>query len=193
MAISDRIKAEARRTIDGMQRFYEKYSDETDDREELEHRIARVEASMEGCNGLTQDEKIQKTAENVFELTCAQERSYDALRLELRRTRDEHKGEFAEMKKQNARDFAALHNEIKTGLANVMKKIEDSGCDSSTSMKKSDKSRTLMQLISNHPLLAFNSFMFLLILVFVSGHFDELLRLFGVASSAAGAPAPTGN
>ena len=84
MAISDRIKAEARRTIDGMQRFYEKYSDETDDREELEHRIARVEASMEGCNGLTQDEKIQKTAENVFELTCAQERSYDALRLELR-------------------------------------------------------------------------------------------------------------
>ena len=84
MAISDRIQAEARRTIDGIQRFYEKYSDEVDDAVEREHRIARVEASMEGCNGLSQEDKIQKTAENVFELTCAQERSYDAIRMELR-------------------------------------------------------------------------------------------------------------
>ncbi len=193
MAISDRIKAEARRTIDGMQRFYEKYSEEADDAEELEHRIARVEASMEGCNGLTQDEKIQKTAENVFELTCAQERSYDALRVEIRKTREEYKREFEDMKTQSAKEFSDLKSDIKTGLNNVMKKIEDSGCDSSSSMKNTDKSRSLMQLISKHPLLAFNSFIFLLIMVFVSGHFDEILRLFGVASSAAGAPAPTGN
>ena len=98
MAISDRIRAEASRTIDGMQKFYEKYSDDTDDAEELEHRIARVEASMEGCNGLTQDEKIQKTAENVFELTCAQERNYDAIRREIKITRDGYKEEFRELR-----------------------------------------------------------------------------------------------
>jgi len=187
VAISDRIKAEARRTIDGMQRFYEKYSDEADDAEELEHRIARVEASMEGCNGLTQDEKIQKTAENVFELTCAQERSYDALRMEIRKTREEYKREFNEMKAQSAKEFSDLSSDIKTGLNNVMKKIEDSGSDSAASMKKTDKSHALMQLISKHPLLAFNSFIFLLILVFVSGHFDEILKLFGTTTGAPGA------
>ena len=172
MAISDRIRAEANRTIDGMQKFYEKYSDDTDDAEELEHRIARVEASMEGCNGLTQDEKIQKTAENVFELTCAQERSYDAIRREIKITRDEYKEEFRE-----------LRTDLKKGLDDVMKKIEDSGEDSesdsdaSISAQKAGKS-LLTKIISEHPLLAFNSFVFLLLLVFVSGHFDDILKLF---------------
>lgn len=189
VAISDRIKAEARRTIDGMTRFYQKYSDEADDTEELEHRIARVEASMEGCNGLTQDEKIQKTAENVFELTCAQERSYDTLRMELRKTRDEYKSEFNEMRKLNSQDFEKLEKELKKGLDGVMKKIEDSGCDSSSAFRppaatggaavKEGGLAILMNVISNHPLLAFNSFMFLLVLVFVSGHFKDILGLFG--------------
>ena len=182
MAISDRIKAEARRTIDGMTRFYEKYSDEADDAEELEHRIARVEASMEGCNGLSHDDKIQKTAENVFELTCAQERSYDALRMELRRTRDEHKSEFVEIKKLNAKDFETLQKEIRNGLANVVKKIEDSGSDSSASCKgktSEDKPmKFLAKIVSEHPVMALNSFLFLLVLVFISGHFDDILRLF---------------
>ena len=181
VAISDRIKAEARRTIDGMQRFYEKYSDESDDAEELEHRIARVEASMEGCNGLTQDEKIQKTAENVFELTCAQERSYDSLRRELKINRDEYRKECAEIRRQNAEDFRNLKEGLKKGLDDVMKKIEDSGSDSSASIggsKKNVQSRILMKIISEHPLLAFNSFVFLLVLVFISGHFKDILSLF---------------
>ena len=97
MAVSERIKAEARRTIDGMQKFYEKYSDDVDDAEELEHRVARVEAAMEGCNGLSQEEKIQKTAENLFELTCSQERTYDAMRRELKLTRDAYKNEMVKM------------------------------------------------------------------------------------------------
>ena len=170
MAISDRIRAEASRTIDGMQKFYEKYSDDTDDAEELEHRIARVEASMEGCNGLTQDEKIQKTAENVFELTCAQERNYDAIRREIKITRDGYKEEFRE-----------LRMELKKGLDDVMKKIEDSGSDSSAGHSKSQESpgrSLLLKIISDHPLLAFNSFIFLLLLVFISGHFDDILKLF---------------
>ena len=184
MAVSDRIKAEALRTIEGMQRFYSKYSDDIDDAEELEHRIARVEASMEGCNGLTQDEKIQKTAENVFELTCAQERSYDALRMELRRTRDEWRNEFAELKNQNALDFASVQQEIKKGLEGVVKKIEDSGMDSSASVQsgaasKVKNSKILSKFIMEHPLIVFNAFIFILILVFVSGHFEILAKMFG--------------
>lgn len=167
MAISDRIKAEASRTIDNMQRFYAKYSDETDDAEELEHRIARIEASMEGCNGLTQDEKIQKTAENVFELTCAQERSYDSLRREIKITRDEYKKECREIK-------AALTK----GISDLSKKIEESGTDSSSSMgKKIYKPHSMSKIIADNPLLAFYAFIILLVLVFVSGHFDVLASL----------------
>lgn len=182
MAISDRIKAEARRTIDGMTRFYEKFSDDADDAEELEHRIARIEASLEGCNGLSHDDKIQKTAENVFELTCAQERSYDALRMELRKSREEYKGEFLEMKKLNSEDFETLQKEIRDGLANVVKKIEDSGMDSSGSCKEGQSDdkhmKSLAKIVSDHPVMALNSFLFLLVLVFISGHFDDILRLF---------------
>lgn len=177
MAISDRIKAEASRTIDGMQRFYAKYSDEADDAEELEHRIARIEASMEGCNGLTQDEKIQKTAENVFELTCAQERSYDSLRREIKITRDEYRRECGEIKQ-----------ELKKGLSDVMKKIEDSGMDSSSGASKKDYSgKVVTKIIAEHPLIAFNTFIFVLILVFVSGHFDILASLIRGAKAAGGA------
>ena len=169
MAISDRIKAEAERTIAGMQRFAEKYGDDVDDAEELEHRIARIEASLEGCNGLTQDEKIQKTAENLFELTCAQERTYDSLRREIKITRDEYRQECKEIKE-----------ELKKGLDEVIKKIEDSGMDSSSSTSsKKNNGKMLSKIISDHPVLAFNAFMFMLVLVFVSGHFDAIVKIFG--------------
>jgi len=182
VAISDRIKAEARRTIDGMQKFYDKYSDDIDDAEELEHRIARVEASMEGCNGLTQDEKIQKTAENVFELTCAQERTYDALRREIKLSRDEYKLEFKEIK----HDFSDIRKELKEGIASLAKKIEDSGMDSSaTPGCKNVHTKALWRIISDHPLLAFNAFMFIILLVFISGHFEMLTKLCGYAGSGA--------
>lgn len=183
MAISDRIRAEARRTIDGMQKFYQKYSDDIDDAEELEHRIARVEASMEGCNGLSQDEKIQKTAENLFELTCAQERSYDALRREMRLTRDEYKRECDEIKKVNARDFEALQQELRAGLKSIKDTIESSGCDSAATVSKSKRSSTFSKFISEHPLIAFNAFIFVLLLVFISGHFEFFEGLCGVAGA----------
>lgn len=173
MAISDRIKAEAERTIAGMQRFAAKYGDDVDEAEELEHRISRVEASMEGCNGLTPEEKIQKTAENVFELTCAQERSFDSLRREIKITRDQYLKECEEIK-----------IELKKGLSSVVKKIEDSGMDCSSSGKapsskqsQSPKSGVVSKIVADHPLLAFNAFIFILILTFVSGHFDAITKL----------------
>ena len=186
MAISDRILAEARRTIDGMQKFYEKYGDDIDDSEELEHRIARVEASMEGCNVLTQDEKVQKTAENLFELTCAQERTYDALRREMRITRDEYKRECDEIKKINARDFEAIRQELRTGLKSIKTTIESSGCDSlsNSSQQKSRSSspKALSRFVSEHPIISFNAFIFVILLVFISGHFEFIEKLFGVAN-----------
>ena len=168
-----------------MQKFYQKYSDDIDDAEELEHRIARVEASMEGCNGLSQDEKIQKTAENLFELTCAQERSYDALRREMRLTRDEYKRECEEIKKVNARDFEALQQELRAGLKSIKDTIESSGCDSSATVSKNSNksSKTFLKFISEHPIIAFNAFIFVLILVFISGHFEFLEKLCGVAGT----------
>lgn len=173
MAISDRIKAEARRTIDGIERYYEKFGIDVDDAEEREHRIARIEAAMEGCNGLTHDEKVQKTAENLFELTCAQERSYDMTRKEIKLLRDE-----------NNKEFDILRGELKDGLKNVIKKIEESGSDGSghSHSAKVDKHihhHLITKIISDHPVIAFNTFVFVLLLVFVSGHFQELAKLFG--------------
>ena len=169
-----------------MQKFYEKYGDDIDDSEELEHRIARVEASMEGCNGLTQDEKVQKTAENLFELTCAQERTYDALRREMRLTRDEYKRECYEIKKINARDFEALQQELRAGLKSIKTTIESSGCDSSSnssqSKSKSSSQKTFSKFISEHPLIAFNAFIFVILLVFISGHFEFLEKICGVSN-----------
>ena len=162
-----------------MQKFYEKYSDDIDDAEELEHRIARVEAAMDGCNGLSQEDKIQKTAENLFELTCAQERTYDALRRELKVARE-----------QSSKDFEAIREEIDKGFKEVAKKIEDSGSDSSASMStrpsgrsnQSNQSKLLTKVISEHPILAFNAFIFILILVFVSGHFEMITKMLGFAN-----------
>ena len=194
MAVSERIKAEARRTIDGMQKFYENYSDDVDDAEELEHRVARVEAAMEGCNGLSQEEKIQKTAENLFELTCSQERTYDAMRRELKLTREAYKNEMVKMGEQFSKEIKELKISLQDEFKTVLTKIEDSGSDSAAQplLLPSQTTETtsgspgsqggltslLTKIISDNPGFSFATFIFILILVLISGHFDEFLRLF---------------
>lgn len=176
MAISDRIRAEARRTIDGIQKYYEKCGADLEDAEEREHRIARIEAAMEGCNGLSPDDKVQKTAENVFELTCSQERSFNIMRMDIKRLRDE-----------NNKEFDTLRGEIKTGMQEIVKKIEDSGRDCAAHAGPASKAGEdvhgvlgfMTKIISEHPLLTFAAFMSVLILVFVSGHFELLAKLVG--------------
>lgn len=178
MAISDRIKAEARRTIDGIERYYAKFGMDVDYADEREHRIARIEAVMEGCNGLTPEEKVQKTAENVFELACAQERSFDMMRSEIKKLRDE-----------NNKEFDVLRGELREGLQKVINKIEESGSDGQKSSTTSDATASisasdmhrhlLAKIISDHPVIAFNTFVFVLLLVFISGHFQELAKLWG--------------
>lgn len=175
MAIKDRIRAEARRTIDGIESFYKEFGG---DSEEKEHRIARIEAAMEGCNGLTQEEKVQKTAENLFELTCAQERAFDSMRKEIKTLRDE-----------NNKEFDILRVEMRDGLKEIIKKIEESGSTNSgktTSNTPSTPStsnlhqRLILKLISDHPVITLNAFLFTLVLVFISGHFDDIMKACGV-------------
>ena len=185
MAIKDRIRAEARRTIDGIQNYYNKYGADVEDAEEKEHRIARIEAAMEGCNGLSQEDKVQKTAENLFELTCAQERAFDAMRKEIKILRDE-----------NNKEFDILRVEMREGMRDIIDKIQDSGFTAntaSTQLTQSTQSNQSSQpsepqslhthfiskLISEHPVVALNAFVFMLILVFISGHFDDILKVFG--------------
>ena len=70
---------------------------------------------------------------------------------------------------------------LKEGLASVMKKIEDSGSDSSASMSsKAKSSKFLLKTVSEHPALVTSAFMFILILVFVSGHFELLGKMCGL-------------
>ena len=171
MAISDRIRAEAKRTIEGMTKYYQEYSDYADESEELEHRIARIEASMEGCNGLSQEDKVQKTAENVFELTCAQERTYDALRCELKRTRQTIRDELKE-------GLEGLKSDLKSDLGRMEKKIEESGSDSSATCKH--HKHFITKFISENPAMSCGVFVFFLILVFLSGHFELIAKMCGV-------------
>lgn len=170
MAITDRIRAEAVRTIKGIQSYYEKYGGDHEDAEEMEHRISRIEATMEGCNGLSQEDKVQKTAENLFELTCSQERLFDSMRKEIKLLRDE-----------NNKEFDILRAEVKEGLEGVIKKIEDSGSGSKPPPEnyESIKFKFVYKLISDHPVLALNAFLFVLVLVFISGHFEALIKLCG--------------
>lgn len=192
MAVSERIKAEARRTISGMQKFYEKYSDDVDDAEELEHRVARVEAAMEGCNGLSQEEKIQKTAENLFELTCSQERTYDAVRRELKIMRDLYRDEISKVGERFSSELKDLHNSLQGEIKSVIDKIGDSGSDGMPQLipfnghikenvpdRKNEKFQFLAKIVSEHPEFTFFTLIVVLVLAFVSGHIDELLGLLG--------------
>jgi len=108
MAISKQLRDEADRTIAGISDYYEKYGDTLIDAEEREHRISKVTAALEGCNGLTEKEKIQKTAENLFGLTCTWERDSLALKRELRLNREEFSKAFDKSKKETAEEFTKL-------------------------------------------------------------------------------------
>ena len=167
MAISARIEAEAKRTIDGIRRFYEQYGDEYCDSAEREFRIARIEAAKEGCNGLTQEEKIQKTAENVFEFACAQERTYDALRLEIKKSGDT----FSEKLNQG---LDKIKSEMQAGFKEISSKIEES-CFDQPDRKRARRRipvwSRVTDLICGHPDMTFLTIIIILILSFVSGNF----------------------
>jgi hypothetical protein len=98
------------------------------------------------------------------------------MRLEIKQLRDE-----------NNKEFDIMRGELRDGLDKVIKKIEESGSDgrqpstSGLAATAAAHHRLIAKIISEHPLLSFNAFVFVLLLVFISGHFAELTKLFGGA------------
>lgn len=78
MPITDHIKQVAERTIGLIQDYYKRNPNESF--QEQEARISRVERAMEACNGFEEEEKLQRVAENVFEMTCSWEIGTDAIK-----------------------------------------------------------------------------------------------------------------
>lgn len=120
MAISKQLKDEADRTIAGITEYFRTHGDSIADSAEMEHRIGKVTAALEGCNGLTEKEKIQKTAENLFGLTCSWERDSLAIRRELHLNRETTTSEFGKSKRESEAAFKALGDR----LASVSSKMD---------------------------------------------------------------------
>lgn len=78
MPITDHIKQVAERTIGLIQDYYKRNPNESF--QEQEARISRIERAMEACNGFEPEEKLQRVAENVFEITCSWEVGTDAIK-----------------------------------------------------------------------------------------------------------------
>lgn len=173
MAVSERIEAEAQRTIAGIQEFYRDLGNGAGSKEEMEHRIRRVEAVKEGCNGLTQEEKVQKTAENLFELTCAQERLFDSVRREI--------WDVKNIVEENKEEFKNVRQDIKE-----LKGLIEESCVDSVPKPRSKKNWPFSKIIAENPGWSFLTFIFILILAFVSGHFEFFSNLFTAAKPAIG-------
>lgn len=128
MAITPHIEAEAKRTIEGIQDYYKNYSDSPGDFEEMEHRIARVERLKEACNGFTEKEKLQATAENLFEVGSAWERGSDEIKKIIKKnnklTADQIL-KLSEETKEMQRENNSNYDKINTSLKDLAKNFND--------------------------------------------------------------------
>ena len=137
MAITPHIEAEAKRTIEGIQDYYKNYSDSPGDFEEMEHRIARVERLKEACNGFTEKEKLQATAENLFEVGSAWERGSDEIKKIIKKNNkltadqilklsEETKESFKEIQRENNSNYDRIQESLQNLAKNVNDKFEES-------------------------------------------------------------------
>ena len=128
MAITPHIEAEAKRTIEGIQYYYKNYSDSPGDFEEMEHRIARVERLKEACNGFTEKEKLQATAENLFEVGSAWERGSDEIKKIIKKNNKltaEQILKLSEETKEMQRENNSNYDKINTSLKDLAKNFND--------------------------------------------------------------------
>ena len=125
MPITHHIEEVARRTIDEIQDYYKNYSDDINDSDEMEHRIARVERLKEACNGLTEKDKLQKTAENLFEVGTAWERGQDTIKKVIRKNQKEVEAKLAEFRKENNENLEKIQKAIKELFDHMNKKFEE--------------------------------------------------------------------
>ena len=194
MPITPHIEAEAKRTIEEIQEYYKNYSDGPGDFEEMEHRITRVERLKEACNGLTDKEKLQSTAENLFEVGSAWERGSDEIKKiikkNIRRTEEqitklgeENQTNFNEIKKKNNDNYVKIQKSIELLSDNVNKRFDEfKKYNDDNFVKKDDKKEDIkesytfkgkiLNFIDKHFSGVAVWTIILFLLIFISGHID---------------------
>lgn len=196
MAITPHIEAEAKRTIEGIQDYYKNYSDSPGDFEEMEHRIARVERLKEACNGFTEKEKLQATAENLFEVGSAWERGSDEIKKIIKKnnklTADQIlklSEETKEMQRENNSNYDKINTSLKDLAKNFNDKFEESRKYNDQHFIRKDKPKEeikdsytfkgkILNFIDHHFLGVAVWTIVILMFIFISGHTDILQMLF---------------
>lgn len=196
MAITPHIEAEAKRTIEGIQDYYKNYSDSPGDFEEMEHRIARVERLKEACNGFTEKEKLQATAENLFEVGSAWERGSDEIKKIIKKnnklTADQIlklSEETKEMQHENNSNYDKINTSLKDLAKNFNDKFEESRKYNDQHFIRKDKPKEeikdsytfkgkILNFIDHHFLGVAVWTIVILMFIFISGHTDILQMLF---------------
>ena len=209
MAITKKLKDEADRTIVGITKYYDQCGDTLLDADEREHRIDKIESALEGCNGITEKEKIQKTAENLFGLTCSMERDFLALKRELKINQDKTQ-ESIESLKTDLADTKVDLKKIGNSIISLDKRFENLCLDigkmaespvprlpyKQTQEAKPDQPRKdvpwyakCVLIIDKHFGTAMTTLIILAILIILSGNLNSLNNIFHPNCI----PAPTTN
>lgn len=200
MAITPHIEAEAKRTIEGIQDYYKNYSDSPGDFEEMEHRIARVERLKEACNGFTEKEKLQATAENLFEVGSAWERGSDEIKKIIKKNNkltadqilklsEETKENFKEIQRENNSNYDRIQESLQNLAKNVNDKFEESKEYNDKHFVRKDKPKEevkdsytfkgkILNFIDHHFLGVAVWTIVILMFIFISGHTDILQMIF---------------
>ena len=196
MAITPHIEAEAKRTIEGIQYYYKNYSDSPGDFEEMEHRIARVERLKEACNGFTEKEKLQATAENLFEVGSAWERGSDEIKKIIKKNNKltaeqilKLSEETKEMQRENNSNYDKINTSLKDLAKNFNDKFEEARKYNDQHFIRKDKPKEetkdsytfkgkILNFIDHHFIGVAVWTIVILMFIFISGHTDILQMLF---------------
>lgn len=185
MAITPHIEAEAKRTIDEIQDYYRRFSDDINDIDEMEHRISRIERLKEACNGLTDKDKLQKTAENLFEVGTAWERGQDMIKKIIKRNQANVEKQLEELRKENNENYEKIQGSIKDLSDNMIQRFDEEKKYNETHfetkiqmMTKENQSGGLkgmiLRFLDNHFVGCVVVIILVLFLLFISGHIELL-------------------
>lgn len=125
MAITKHIEDEFNRTIDEIRDYYDRFSDDVNDYDEMEHRIQRMERLKEACNGLSKEEKLQKTAENLFEVGSSWERGSDSIKKLIFKNQKHIDEELDKIQSNNNKNYQEIKDSIKEISTSVNKKLDE--------------------------------------------------------------------
>jgi len=194
MPITPHIEAEAKRTIDEIQDYYKRFSDDINDTDEMEHRIARVERLKEACNGLTEKDKLQKTAENLFEVGTAWERGQDMIKKIIRKNQKDVETRLAQIRKENNDNYEKIQTSIKELSDNMNKKFEEEqkyndthfeskvqqvGRDATIEKSDGGFKTSLLKFFDKHLGKIITLVIIVILVIFISGQIDLVKQIIG--------------